>query len=370
MSTRRRKPTAERVQSVYEGNAGQDIIKLYTSGQLSKLTPKQFDWLMGATEQEVEDSASGGNAQFANAEQFGASLQDVLAEAVKTQPNYLDRLEKQVKRGEVTAKASAFLTVAKDIINISASSGQIKRSNRQLDRLVKPGMPASPREDASLSTAIREAQKGTLDASRAIEPIRQGLASQYAADQGVARDISGGQAATYGGLSQLSSLRNRRALNGLTPEIDSIRAREQARLDGLIAQRQANRQAGFDNQWKNAYMERQQYNNDLASAGELGATGRENLYSSIAGMVPSLSNLAGYGYTGNRELDDYNHRVTSNLKRGTQWWGSSAMNPNNWARRGAVPPTAPGPGENGRIIPNETYVPAYNTDPSQKYNSY
>lgn len=308
-------------------------LKKYTSGKAFNLTEAEAEALFFAKDQEASGEAPASPA-FTKAAELGVSYEEILAAAANG-PNRLDRLEEKMKRGEITAKSAAVLNVFKDLVNISASEAQIRRSNRELSRLRRPGLPAPLRDDPALNNAIEQSQRGTLDAARAVEPIRQELDNQYAADQAVARDISGGQSSVYGGLSQLSSLRKRRGLNALVPAIDSIRAREQERLDALLQQRAAQRQNAWTQQFQNALIDTQQYNNDLAAASELGAIGRENLYGTLNNMAPSLATLAGYShgarinvpnfrlpqirlprlrrYTGNKELDEYNDKVTNNL---------------------------------------------------------
>src|SRR5690606_19153267 len=225
----------------------ESALKKYASGNPFKLTEEEANALFQAKELELS-----GNTQtkipFASAQEIGASFEEVLA-AASNGPSYLDKLEKRMKQGEITEKSAAVLNVFKDLINLTASRGQIKRSDRALARLRRPQMPTPLGEDPVLNNAISRAQAGTLNAARVVEPIRQELDNQYAADQAVARDVSRGQSAVYGGLSQLSSLRKRRGLNSLAPEIDAIRAREQARLDSLLQQRAQQRQASWDQQF-------------------------------------------------------------------------------------------------------------------------
>jgi len=306
----------------------ESALKKYASGNPFKLTEEEANALFQAKELELS-----GNTQtkipFASAQEIGASFEEVLA-AASNGPSYLDKLEKRMKQGEITEKSAAVLNVFKDLINLTASRGQIKRSDRALARLRRPQMPTPLGEDPVLNNAISRAQAGTLNAARVVEPIRQELDNQYAADQAVARDVSRGQSAVYGGLSQLSSLRKRRGLNSLAPEIDAIRAREQARLDSLLQQRAQQRQASWDQQFRNSYMDREAYNMDLAAAADLGRVGRENLYGTLNNLAPSIATLAGYGhgtrinipnirlprfrrYTGNPVVDEFNERVDGNL---------------------------------------------------------
>jgi hypothetical protein len=306
----------------------ESAIKKYASGNPFKLTEAEANALFQAKERELAGDPQA-KRPFESAEASGATFEEILAAAANG-PSYLDKLEDRMRRGEVTERSAAVLNVFKDVVNLTASRGQIKRSDRALARLRRPGLPTPLREDQALNNAISGAQAGTLNAARVVEPIRQELDNQYAADQAVARDISGGQAATYGGLSQLSSLRKRRGLNSLAPEIDAIRAREQARLDNLLQQRAQQRQASWDQQFRNAYMNREAYNMDLAAAADLGRVGRENLYGTLNNLAPSIATLAGYGYgtrinipnirlprfrryTGNQVVDEFNDRVDGNL---------------------------------------------------------
>lgn len=237
--------------------------------------------------------------------------------------SYLARLEKKMQRGELTEKLSGAFNTLVGLTQLGVSANQINKSNKDLGVLNPPGTPSIPQEDPALSNAIYEAGRGTFDAGRAASVAKRQIRNNRLVDEAQARQIAGGQAGIYGALNQASALRTNRGYAELTPMIDSIRAREQARLDNLLQMRQQNRQTDFNNRMSIYDQANQNYRNDMNAAGQLGQAGRENLFTSLGGLSNSLAVMGGginfRNKTGVKELDDFNSKANANL--------SSHMNP-------------------------------------------
>lgn len=220
------------------------------------------------------------------------ALANIMASA-KNYPNYQARLEKKMQRGELTESLASGLGVARDLFQIGIASGQIKQSNSTLAKLVRPSIPGLPRNDKTLDSALSNAQMGTFDAAREIEPAKQAINSGYQNDIMNARAAAGGQQGTYGALAQEASLNRNRSLMGLAPMVDNARAREQTRVDDLLARRSEQRQQGFENQKSLYDLTNNNYMQNVQTASQLGQAGRENLYGGVGNLSDSLSVLGG-----------------------------------------------------------------------------
>jgi hypothetical protein len=200
----------------------------------------------------------------------------------------------------LSTKFAPFMQAGLALADIGTSIGQVRRSNELQRGLARPALPVPPGMDPELTNAIQQAQRGTMDAARVAAPARQELQDQYAKDLALAKSIGGGQAATLGALGQVASLRRARGAASLIPMIDSVRAREQGRLDGLLNARLNQRNMQFQQQLGNARLNLDQYDKDSAAAGALGASGRLNLRNSmqnLLGAVPGVAARVGnYGY--------------------------------------------------------------------------
>lgn len=243
--------------------------------------------------------------------------------------NYLTRLERKMKRGELTEKLSGAFNTLVSLSQLGVSANQISKSNKELGALTRPGTPSVPTEDAALSNAIYEAGRGTFDPSRASAIASRQIRNNRLSDEATAKAVGGGQAGIYGALNQAASLRANRGYSELVPMIDSIRAREQARLDNLLAMRQQQRQNDFQNRMSIYDQANQNYMNDVNAASQLGQAGRENLFTALGGLSDNLAVVGGYGAgtkfkmpnfkrriaatTGIKELDDYNARANGFL---------------------------------------------------------
>jgi hypothetical protein len=293
----------------------------FLNSLLDKLQ-KEDNYTLSSAEQEKLMRAAnylkkGGKFGMASAEEI-SNIFNIAVQGASNKESFLDRLERRQKRGELAEELSAGFNVIKDLAGLGASMGQIRQSNRTLRGLRRPGLPTPPTEDPELQNAIYNAQQGTMNAARQVQPMVEGLNQQYAQDLGLARDISGGQASTYGALGQLASLRRSRGLAETAPLVDNIRAREQARLDNLLARRQGFRQQDFQNRLGLGELALNQYNQDIGAAGIQGQIGREHLFNTMGNLADDLSVLgANYYYnnrfTGNKDIDNYTSKVDSNL---------------------------------------------------------
>jgi hypothetical protein len=238
--------------------------------------------------------------------------------------SYLDTLRTKIKRGEVTERFSAGYNTLLNLAQVGTSAAQIARSNDQLGGLQRPAMPTPPSEDRALGRSIYEAQQGTFDTARAAQAASNKIINQRLAADEAVRQVSRGQGAQYQAGRQANSLAAMAAMGELTPMIDAIRAREQARLDELLAMRQQNRQMDFRNRLNLYDRGIENYMNDYQMAAELGATGRQNLYSSLGSLGSNLAVGAGYANfqnplrknrTGDPVIDNFDQQATANLAR-------------------------------------------------------
>jgi hypothetical protein len=268
------------------------IMEKYQSGDYT-LTKEEFDQLLEASGKPTAQEKIAKQLGLGSTEELQAQISDILQQA-KNSPNYFQRLERKIKRGETTADLAAGFNVVRDLTQGFIGSRQVSASNRALARNQRPALPGLPPADPRLDQAISEAQRGTMDAARMVEPARQGIERGFASDLTAARGAVGGQASAYGALAQTAALRRNRGFAELAPVIDSVRAREQARLDDLLARRGQQRQQDFGNRMQLYDFANQNYQQDANAAAELGLAGRENMYGAINSLPDSL---AAYGGT-------------------------------------------------------------------------
>ncbi len=199
-------------------------------------------------------------------------------------------LAEKSEKGQLAATITSALNTGLAAFDLTQSNKQIKASDRALRRLRRPSAPAPLTADPKLEQALAEAQQGTFDAYRRLAPAQQQILDSYLSDLDSARTASTGQAGTYGALSQVASTRRGRRGQELVPLLDDVRAREQARYDGLLGMKLGENQAIQNSQAQNYPYDLYQYNNELQMAGDLGATGRSNFRTALTNLgsqVPS-----------------------------------------------------------------------------------
>jgi hypothetical protein len=278
---RDKKDVAEILKRTYEGNY--------------KLTSEDFDAIL-----ETYGDASAQNKikkelGIGSTEELIQQMSQILNSADNSQ-NYFARLERKMKRGEVTEELATGLNALRDLTQFGIGAGQAAQSDRALSRLRRPNAPTTPMRDPYLDQAISGAQLGTMDAARQIEPARQELQRGFYSDLAAARGAVGGQGAAYGALAQNAALRRNRAIGELAPIMDNIRGRQQSRVDELMARRQAMRQQDFSNRLQLYDYENQAYNQDVGAAAELGLAGRENMYGALGNLPDSIAAFGGTMY--------------------------------------------------------------------------
>lgn len=228
-------------------------------------------------------------------EEFVQERDSIFKSAANTE-TYFQRLEKKIKRGQVTEDTLNSLNVARDLFKLGTSMGQINKSDKALSKLKRPSLPQLPKYDAGLDYEINRAQQGTMDAAKVVEPARQAIDRGFTADLTSARGAVGGQSGAYGALAQTAALRRNRAYGELSPMIDNVRAREQSRVDNLLSRRMQERQQNFDNRSQLYNFDNANYQNDVNAASDLGLAGRENLAGTFDSLPSSLAAFAGTQY--------------------------------------------------------------------------
>lgn len=197
--------------------------------------------------------------------------------------------------------------------DLATSISQIKESRSAERALIRPSLPNPNVLDPAINNAISDAQKGSTDALKALEPAKQEIAQQRLQDIAVARSVSGGQSGAYGGLATAASLRAMRSASQLPMIGEQIRARRLQRYDSLLGMRQGQLQNNFGNQMQVSNANFQQYNQDANAAAALGSAGRLNLRNTL-GQFPGIISRVGGGLMPiNQEWQDYGKRLQGNL---------------------------------------------------------
>lgn len=197
--------------------------------------------------------------------------------------------------------------------DIATSIAQIRQSNQALKGLKQPTLPVNPAIDPALNNEIYKAQLGSFDQSRAVGAAQQENRDQYQRDLGIAGQVSGGDSATYAAQANAAGLRRTRNGAQLPVIQDSIRAREQSRLDSLIGRKMDYNQNSFNNNLALGRVNLDQYNQNLNSASSLGQTGRTNLRNVFQTLPQNALSLVGRQMGNTDPYSDYEDQVTNSL---------------------------------------------------------
>lgn len=228
------------------------------------------------------------------ADQVSQAMQDSFLLAVQ-QPEYREDMidiAKENTKTELGKNIAAGLNLALGATDVLNSASQVRAANRAARRLQRPSRPAALTADPLLGAALEDARDQTGEVSRALAPAQMGLLDNYLSDLNVAKSVSGGQAGTYGALSQVASNRRNRGAVELAPIADQVARRGEMRYDQLLAQKLQENQAIQQSQAQYYPTDVYQYGQDAESVASLGATGRQNLRDSIgatAGFLPEIA---------------------------------------------------------------------------------
>lgn len=219
---------------------------------------------------------------------------------IQASPIHREKLAKlfETRAGEkVSSKLADGINMVLGGVDIGISNRQIQASNEMARKSRRPSRPTVPGRDVLLQNALRQAEQGTFDASRAMAPVEAQIQDQYLSDIQGAKTASTGQAGAYGAYRQLASNnRNRAALN-LAPIQDEVRRGQQARYDNLLGMRMDETQNMYRNQ---AYLypyDLQQYNADQQAVAALGSSGRNSLRNSLYNMGQTAADAYGRAAT-------------------------------------------------------------------------
>lgn len=215
-------------------------------------------------------------------------------------------LAEEAERGELSEKLTTGLNLALAGTDIITSAQQVKQGNRRSSRTRRPSQPAPLTPEPALQQAIAQAQNGDYSAVRALAPAQLAILDNYLSDINNAKTASTGQAGSYGANTQVASSRRNRASQELAPIGDAITARNQNRLDNLIATKIGENQAIQQSQAQFYPYELDQYQFDLNSANNQINAGMGNLRSSVGQLASLLPETIAKYSTRKRYNDIYN----------------------------------------------------------------
>lgn len=224
-------------------------------------------------------------------------------------PNYketLISLAQDAEQGKLSEEITSGLNLALAGTDIITSINQINQGNKAARRSRRPTRPAPLTASPELANAISEAQNGNYDAIRALAPAQLANLDNYLSDLNVAKTASTGQAGAYGALAQVASNRRNRGNLELAPIYDSISTRNQQRLDELLRMKLNENQAIHQSQSQFYPTDVAQYQLEQQTAGQVGAQGRANLRSSLAGFAQEIPNRVAEMSTRKRYNNIYN----------------------------------------------------------------
>ena len=219
-----------------EGKASSDEIRFFI-----EYSP-QID------EAKIDKIVKGGD--FATKEDAYDALREVSIK-LQTDPQYKQQvldIAQEAEAGKTSENLSQGINMVLGGLDIANSIKQINASNQASARSRRPSRPVIPRRDMYLQQALRNAEEGTMDASRALAPAEAQINDQYLSDVNAAKIASGGQLGAYGAYRQLAANNRNRASLNLVPLADEVRRGQQARYDSLLGQRMQETQNMFQNQ--------------------------------------------------------------------------------------------------------------------------
>ncbi len=287
---------------------------LAKQAQGEQLSKEEVDYLISGYSKAVAGKVP--DKEPLSLEQFTAALNSA-TDALRNSPEGRAQLKDSIaerRTQRFVKRYTPFFNALLAGADIAQSLSQVRQSNNAISNLKKPSLPAIPGIDPSIDQAIRQAEIGTTDQARVLGPAKQELQDQYSKDIALAKAVGGGQASTFGALGQVASLRRARGAANLLPMADSIRAREQGRLDNLINNRSNLANQNYYNHFRDANIQLGQYNQDLQTAGQLGSVGRLNLRNSAQSLlnaIPGVAARVGQGY--NDKYSQYEQSLNNSL---------------------------------------------------------
>lgn len=293
----------------------EEILEKQNSGQT--ISKEEVDYLISALGKAVAGKVPTGE-KYSSYNEMMLSLTSAL-DSVRNTPEGQAQIRDAVagrKEQRFIKRYSPFFDAILAGGDVMSSLSQIQSSKNAIRDLKRPSMPSIPGMDPMLDNAIRNAELGTMDAARAAAPAMQQLQDQYGQDMALAKSVGGGQASTVGALGQIAAMRRARGAANLVPLVDSVRAREQGRVDNLMQMRLNQRQQNYYNRVRQAQLNLDQYNQDVDVVGKLGSAARTNLRNSAQALLnqaPRVMARIGRGY--NDKYSMYEDQLNRSLTR-------------------------------------------------------
>jgi hypothetical protein len=217
---------------------------------------------------------------------------NVLLQGFATNPDlakWAAAQQKKAGEGEAQAKMAVGIDLLKNLGFTAASLSQLGKANRAAASLKEPALPTVPGRDPLLSQALYKAQRGVVDPSNVLNPVRQEIQDGYQNALAQSQSASGGQAGAYQSLGQLANLQRMKASLGLGQVGSQVALDNSQNYNQLLSQRLMENQNQFQNQLGVSGMAFDQYNQNAAAAGALGSSARTNLMDSLGRTADTLS---------------------------------------------------------------------------------
>lgn len=272
-----------------------DIIDKINAGQYSDLSKEDLILLARSTNEAVSGKADPNAEKWKglNSANLAGEMQKAL-EDMRNSPQGQEHLKEALINSRSSRFTSQYGPFFKAVLaggDIAASLNQINVSNRGVNSLRKPNIPAPVGLDPSLNGAIRTAEQGVSTAPTAGNVAKSDIFDQYLQDIRNAGTAGGGQQSTFGALAQTASAQRNKALARLLPMTNDIQMQRQNQLNNLLTQRQGFANQQFGQQQQSTAMALDQYNRDAQAAAALGSTGRSNLRQTLGGISDLMPQL-------------------------------------------------------------------------------
>lgn len=241
-------------------------------------------------------------------DQVNDALQQGALKAL-TSPEYKQKmlnLYETQEKGRVAGNVRNVMNTALAGFDVATGLAQTAGARRALRRSQRPERPAPLTKDPNLQAELDSARQGTLDAARAVSPAQQGILDTYMSELNQATTASTGQAGARGALAQVAAGRRNRANQQLAPMVDSIRAREQGRVDRLLGMNQQENQAIQQSQAQFYPTDMLTYMRAQEFGGNALAQGRLNTRAGLANMGQAIPDAYANNTLRKRMSDIYN----------------------------------------------------------------
>lgn len=202
------------------------------------------------------------------------------------------RLKNFQRRREIASGIEGGIEALRLLSNAATARRQIDESRRLENELQDPAAPPTTPKSTELQDATETARRATVSPIKEIDPLLQRNMDMLRQDFASGDTISGGQAGIAGAMRQNSIENARKANQALIPAIENIRRQQQSEYNRLIQAGIGEDDMRFQQAMQKYRIAENRYLTEAQAIGQLGATGRENLFNQQQGLYDLMGSAA------------------------------------------------------------------------------